>query len=404
VTYLEILRVSLAALRANKLRSVLTALGIVIGVAAVITMVALGAGARAAVAAQLDALGTDLLSIYAGQSFWHGVATAERVSLTSDDAQALMRDAPSLRAVGPTLGGNLQVKLGNRNVNVDVSATTADFVAVHRVALARGRFFTRGEDYARRRVAVAGTTIPDELETDAATLVGAEILIRGIPFEVVGVLDRKGDQPGRDDPDETIYIPYRTGEYRIFGSDRLRGITVQLRHADSMDAALLDIERVLRREHRLRPDQPNDFRIRDRSAFLSARAEASATLGYLLAGIATVSLIVGGIGIMNIMLVSVTERTREIGIRKALGATRRNVLWQFLVEALTLCILGGLIGILVGVGAVLVMATLNGWSAIVSPAAILLAVAFSVAVGLFFGMWPARRAAGLDPIDALRYE
>jgi putative ABC transport system permease protein len=404
VTYLEILRVSLAALRANPLRSVLTALGIVIGVAAVITMVALGAGARAAVTAQLDALGTDLLSIYAGQSYQRGVASAVRVSVTSDDALALMRDAPSLRAVVPSLGNDLQVKLGNRNVNVEINATTADFAEVFRVRLAHGRFFTRGEDYARRRVAVAGADIPNELETEPADLVGSEILIRGIAFEVIGVLERKGDQPGREDIDDTIYIPYRTGEYRIFGSDRLQGITVQLRHADSMEAALLDIERVLRREHRLRPDQPNDFRIRDRSTFLTARAEASATLGYLLAGIAAVSLIVGGIGIMNIMLVSVTERTREIGVRKALGATRRNVLWQFLVEALTLCLLGGLIGIAVGIGAVVGLSSLNGWSAVVSPPAIALAAVFSVGVGLFFGVWPARRAAALDPIEALRYE
>jgi putative ABC transport system permease protein len=404
VTYLEIVRVALAALRATKLRSLLTALGIVIGVAAVLTMVGLGAGAQAAVAAQLDALGTDLLSITAGQSYARGVASAVRASLRSDDAAALARDATTLSAVVPSLDGDLQAKLGNKNVNVDVVATTADFAAVNRFTIGLGRWFTAGEDHARRLVTVAGSEIPEQLDVEPAALLGQTVLIRGISFRVVGVLARRGDQPGRGDPDETLYIPFRTGEYRIFGSDRLGEITVRLAHPDSLDAALLDIERILRREHRLRPEAPNDFRIRDRSAFLAAQAEARATLTYLLAGIAAVSLVVGGIGIMNIMLVSVTERTREIGIRKALGATRRVVLLQFLAEALTLCLLGGLCGIVLGVAAVTFFARLNDWNALVSPGAIALAVSFSVAVGLFFGVWPARRAANLDPIEALRYE
>jgi putative ABC transport system permease protein len=404
MTYVEILRVALTAIRATKLRSLLTALGIVIGVGAVITMVALGTGAQATVAAQLEALGTDLLSISAGQSYVRGVASSVRVSVTSDDANALMRDARTLKAVVPSLGGDLQIKLGSTNVNDEVVATTADLATVLRFTIIAGRFFTRGEDYARRRVAVAGYDIPGKLGVDAPDLVGQEILIRGIPFEVVGVLGRKGDVPGPDDPDDTVYIPFRTGEYRIFGSNRLRGITVQLASDTGMDAALLEIERILRREHRLRPDEPNDFRIRDRSAFLAARVEASATLTYLLAGIAAVSLVVGGIGIMNIMLVSVTERTREIGVRKALGATRRQVLLQFLVEALTLCLLGGVCGIVVGIGAAAFFSYVNGWNAVVSPEAIALAVIFSAGVGLFFGVWPARRAARLDPIEALRHE
>jgi len=404
MSWLEIVRVALAALRSTKLRSLLTALGIVIGVAAVITMVALGRGAQHAVESQLQLLGTDLLTISPGQSYWRGVARGERVSLTSDDALALMRDGHALKAAAPSLGNDLQVKVGNRNVNVDVVATTAEFASVQRFTLALGRFFSPADDYGRRRVAVLGADIPDELEAEATNLVGGEILIRGIPFEVVGVLAPKGELPGRDDPDETVYIPFRTGEYRIFGSDRLQSITVQLAHPDSADAAVLDVERVLRREHRLRPDQANDFRIRDRSAFLTAQAEARETLTYLLAGIAAVSLIVGGIGIMNIMLVSVTERTREIGIRKALGATRRSILLQFLVEALTLCLLGGLCGILLGVLAAAVVARLNGWAVLVTPAAVAMAVGFSGAVGLFFGVWPARRAARLDPIEALRYE
>ena len=403
MTLLEVLRVAFAAIRATRLRSFLTTLGIVIGVAAVITMVALGSGAQRAVEAQLASLGTDLLTISSGQQWNRGVASAERVSLTSADAEALRRDAPTLKAVVPNIGADLQVKFGNRNANVEVMATTADFAEVNRFATTSGRFFTSGEDYARRRLAVLGAQVPEELEAEPELLLGAQLFIRGIPFEVVGILAPKGEG-GRDDPDETVYIPFRTGEYRIFGSDRLQGITVQVARADSINASLLDIERVLRREHRLRPDQPNDFRIRDRSTFLEAQAAASETLTYLLAGIATVSLLVGGIGIMNIMLVSVTERTREIGIRKALGATRKQVLLQFLIEALALCLLGGVGGILLGVGAATLLATLNGWSATVSPAAVALAVIFSAAVGLFFGVWPARRAARLDPIEALRYE
>ena len=404
VSVAEIVLVALDALRAAKLRSFLTTLGIVIGIASVITMIALGRGAQHAVESQLQSLGTDLLTIFPGQSYWRGVARGERASLTSDDGAALARNTAALGAVVPSLGNDLQVKFGNRNVNVDVVATTAEFATVQRFVPALGRFFSAADDHARRRVAVLGADIPGELETDPEQLIGRDILIRAIPFEVIGVLAPKGELPGRDDPDESVYIPFRTGEYRIFGSDRLQSLTVQLAHPESTDAALLEIERVLRQEHRLRPDEPNDFRIRDRSAFLTAQAEAQETLTYLLAGIATVSLIVGGIGIMNIMLVSVSERTREIGVRKALGATARSILLQFLTEALTLCMLGGLCGVLLGGAAAAVVSRLNGWPVLVTPGAVLLAVAFSASVGLFFGVWPARRAARLDPIVALRHE
>jgi putative ABC transport system permease protein len=403
VSFLEILRVAFGSIRATRLRSLLTTLGIVVGVAAVITMVALGAGAQAAVASQLDALGTDLLTVSAGQSYSRGVASAERVSLTSADAEALRRDVPDVIAVVPILAGDLQVKFGNQNVNVEIVATPAEAAAVDRLSPEQGRFFNEQEDQARRLVAVLGSDIPRELEAESASLVGQQVFIRGIPFEVIGILERKGDQPGIE-PDESIYIPFRTGEYRIFGSDRIRNVTVQMARGTSPDHVVLDIERILRREHRLRPGQPNDFRIRDRSEFLVARAEASRTLTFLLAGIAAVSLIVGGIGIMNIMLVSVTERTREIGVRKALGATGKQVLLQFLVEALALCLLGGVVGVVVGLGTGALLAALNGWSFLVSPAAIVVALGFSLVVGLFFGVWPARRAARLHPIEALRYE
>jgi putative ABC transport system permease protein len=405
--FVEILRVALGAIRATSLRSFLTTLGIVIGVAAVITMVALGTGARAAVEAELNALGSDLLTVSPRQWRWRGVAAEGGAPLTSDDALALMRDAPGLKAVVPSLSSRQQVQLDAANARVDVMATTPEFATVSRLTVAAGRFFSHAEDYARRRVAVLGAIVhSDELDMDlddATVLLGSEITIRGIRFEIIGILERKGEQPGPD-PDETIYIPFRTGEYRIFGSDRLDDITLQLHHVDSMDAAMLEIESVLRREHRLRPDEENDFRIRDRSQFLTVQAEASDTLSFLLAGIAAVSLIVGGIGIMNIMLVSVTERTKEIGVRKAMGATRRNVMAQFLIEAMVLCVLGGVAGIGLGMGAARALSYFQGWPTLVSPAAIVLAVSVSVAIAIFFGVWPARRAAQLDPIEALRHE
>ena len=404
----EILRVALSSLRATKTRALLTALGIVIGVGAVITMVALGSGAQQQVQSQLDALGTDRLSISPAQSYARGVASAERASLTTEDALALRRDARHLRAVAPLLGGRAQLKFGNANINAEVLATTHDLAAIERFAVAHGRFFTEGEELQRSRVAVLGAEVPEELDLELSpdqmgTLVGQQMHLRGISFEIVGVLE-PANRGGRNDPDETVFIPLGTGQYRIFGSDRVQSITAQLANPDDMIPSVLDIEYVLRREHRLRPDQTNDFRIQDNAQFLAARAEAGATMTFLLAGIAAVSLLVGGIGIMNIMLVSVTERTREIGVRKALGATRRTVMLQFLLEALTLCVIGGVVGVLVGYGAATVLARMNGWEMVVTPQSIVVAVGFSAAIGLFFGVWPARRAARLDPIDALRYE
>jgi putative ABC transport system permease protein len=404
----EILRVALTSLRATKVRAFLTALGIVIGVAAVITMVALGSGAQQQVESQLDALGTDRLSITAGQSYTRGVASAERAPLTTDDAFALRRSSSRLKAVAPILSGRAQFKLGNANINADVIATTAELASIERFVLAHGRFFTEGEEQQRRRVAVLGAEVPEELELELTpdemgVLVGQQVHLRGIPFEIIGVLE-PANRGGRSDPDETVFIPLSTGQYRIFGSNRVESITAQLADPEAMIPGVLDIEYALRREHRLRPDQTNDFRIQDNAQFLAARAEAGATMTFLLGGIAAVSLLVGGIGIMNIMLVSVTERTREIGVRKALGATRRTVLLQFMLEALVLCLIGGVVGVLVGYGAATFLARVNGWNMVVTPGSVAVAVGFSAAIGLFFGVWPARRAAQLDPIEALRYE
>lgn len=400
----EIIWVALGAIRANKLRSFLTALGIVIGIAAVITMVALGSGAQKAVQDQIQALGTDLLQVYAGQSFMRGIASADRVSLTSDDAKALQREARGLRAVVPEMSRNQQVKYGNQNVNVNVIGTVPEYVPVNNFRLEYGRMFTHGDGEARKRVAVLGSEIPNSLGANPVAMIGQTIQIRGISFEIIGVLAEKGALGSWNNPDEQILIPLQTAEFRIFGTDRLRSITVQVPHPDSMTLAMIEIERVLRREHGIRPGADNDFNIRNRSEFLATFEETTRTFTFLLAGIAAVSLVVGGIGIMNIMLVSVTERTREIGVRKALGATRGNILYQFLVEALVLCLMGGLLGILVGAGGAIALSELANWNTLVSPTAVVLAVTFSFAVGLFFGLWPARRAASLDPIEALRYE
>jgi putative ABC transport system permease protein len=400
----EIIQVALQAIRANKLRSLLTMLGIIIGVGAVITMIALGSGAQKAVQDRIQALGPTLLSLYPGQSFQRGIASDVRVSLTMDDDTALANNARYVTDVVPELSRNLQVQKGTQNINVSVVGTTPNYVPVKNYTITAGRMFTAGDDAARRRFAVLGAGVPTMLNANAAAMIGQELLIRGIPFEIVGILSEKGSQGSFWNPDEQILIPLQTARYRVMGTDRLRSITVKVRDMSSMNLAMIEIERVMRRQHKIRPGQDNDFQIRNQTDILATLQQTTDTFKYLLAGIAAVSLLVGGIGIMNIMLVSVTERTREIGVRKALGATRSNILFQFLVEALVLCLAGGMIGVLVGSIGAVVLSKLAHWNTLISPLAILLAFVFSATVGLFFGIWPAKRAASLDPIVALRYE
>ncbi len=400
----EIIRVALEALRANKLRSLLTMLGIIIGVGAVITMVALGSGAQKSVQDRIQALGPTLLSLYPGQSFMRGVASDVRVSLTMDDDTALANNARYVTDVVPELSRNLQVQKGTQNINVNIVGTTPNYVPVKNYTITAGRMFTAGDDAARRRFAVLGSAVPTMLNANAAAMIGQELLIRGIPFEIIGILSEKGSQGSFFNPDEQILIPLQTARYRILGTDRLRSITVKVQDMSVMNLAMIDLERVLRRQHKIRPGQDNDFQIRNQTDILATLQQTTETFKYLLAGIAAVSLLVGGIGIMNIMLVSVTERTREIGVRKALGATRFNVMFQFLVEALVLCLVGGMIGVVIGTIGAVVLSKLAHWNTLISPFAILLAFVFSAAVGLFFGIWPAKRAASLDPIVALRYE
>jgi putative ABC transport system permease protein len=401
----EIIRVALGALRANKLRSLLTMLGIVIGVAAVIAVVALGTGAQSAVKDRISSLGTTLLTVMPGQQRGMGVSFDQSMKLTMDDAAALEDRATNLSAVQPEMTSRLQVQYLNQNTNTSIVGTTANYLEVRKYELQAGRMFSRAEDEGRQRVAVLGPTVLDALGINSPdAILGEAVRIRGIQFTVVGVLKSKGQSSPFGNPDDQVLVPITTGRFRLFGSDRLRSISVLAQSEEKIPDAMADVQRVLRREHRLAQGRPDDFMIRSQADFLNTLGETTQVFTYLLSGIAAVSLLVGGIGIMNIMLVSVTERTREIGIRKALGATRANILLQFLIEAVVLCLLGGLIGALVGSGGATAMSAFFQWNTIISGGAIAAAFVFSAVVGVVFGVWPARRAAGLDPIVALRYE
>ena len=400
----EIVRVALEALRANKLRSLLTMLGIIIGVGAVITMIALGSGAQKAVQDRIQALGPTLLSIYPGQSFMRGVASGNRVSLTMDDDTALANNARYLSAVVPELSSNLQVQKADQNINVTVMGTTPNYATVHNYTVTAGRMFTAGDDAARRRVAVLGSAVPQMLNSNRDAMIGQDVLIRSISFEIIGVLSEKGSQGSFFNPDEQILIPLQTARYRVMGTDRLRDITVQARDLNSMNLAMLEIERVMRRQHKIRPGQDNDFQIRNQTDILATLQQTTDTFKYLLAGIAAVSLLVGGIGIMNIMLANVSERTREIGVRRAIGATKGDILGQFLIETVLVCLPGGVIGVVVGVGMAKVITYYAGWTTGFALTSVVVALGMAAAVGLVFGLFPARRAAQLDPVQALRSE
>ena len=405
MSILETIRVALQSIRANLLRSILTMLGIIIGVAAVITMVAIGTGAQRAIDAQINDLGSNLVTVMAGQSFFHGVASANRVSLKQADADALLKDGLHFSGVVPELQAGRQLKYGGRNAFSSIIGTTPNYGDVNAVEIDKGRMFTQGDNEARRRYAVLGAGVPETLHDTAEYLLGKTITIGQIPFVIIGVFKQRGSSMGPGpSPDEDVYVPIDTARYRAIGTDRIRAINVQIAEGISLEEGMVDIEQILRREHGIRPGGENDFMIMNRRQILQTRQAATAVFTTLLASIAGVSLLVGGIGIMNIMLVSVTERTREIGVRKALGATRANILLQFLIEALTLGAIGGVVGIAIGVGAAFAIANAAGWKIYVSPQAVLTAVAFSVGVGLIFGMWPARRAAMMDPIDALRHD
>ena len=402
----ETIGVALGALRANKLRSFLTMLGVVIGVGAVITVVALGRGAQQSVSARIAALGTTLLTVQPGQIFAPGGVSSgiDRAPMKVSDARALDSAGPAVAEVEPEMQRQLQVQYLNTNTNTQVIGTTPNYLEVRKYAIAQGKMFTEGDDRASRRVAVLGASVPDNLGVPATSLVGQNVRIGGFLFEVIGVLATKGTGGGFFDPDDQVLIPITTAQFRVFGTDRLRQIGVLAASEAEIPQAMAEIQRTLRREHRLRVGVPDDFQIRNQADFLNTLGETTQIFTFLLSGIAAVSLLVGGIGIMNIMLVSVTERTREIGVRKALGATPRNILLQFLIEAVVLCLLGGVGGIIFGWLGAMALAKFGNFNTSVAPSSILLAFFFSGFVGILFGVWPARRAASLDPIQSLRYE
>jgi putative ABC transport system permease protein len=396
------LKVALKSLSANKMRSFLAMLGIIIGVAAVISMLALGAGAKHRVMDRVSSMGTNLLVVRPGQRGHRGVMSSTQQNLTLEDAQAIIKEVPGVRQVAPVVSGSAQLKYFNRNSRVMVNGTTITYFPVRSFEVERGRSFTELEAEKLARVAVLGpTTVKDLFGADDP--MGNTFKLKGINFRVVGVLKAKGDR-GWFNPDDQVIVPYTTAMKQLFGLDYLREIDIQAEEGADLDRVQELTTALLRRRHRLQAGVSNDFHIRNQADILEMATSFTQTFTILLGGIASISMLVGGIGIMNIMLVSVTERTREIGIRKAVGARDRDLLRQFLIEAVIMTGLGGLIGVAVGVGVATGIRATTEVAPVVEIPSILMALSFSAAVGIFFGYYPARRAARLDPIEALRYE
>ncbi len=407
---LDTTRSALRSLRANKLRSGLTTLGIIIGVAAVITMLAVGEGAKRTVEEQLKSLGSNTLIVFPGTVTASGVrlGTGTRNTLTEGDARAIAEEVPGVLAAGPGMRGTAQVVHGNLNWSTVVFGVTPEWLIAREWRIARGRALDDNDLRTGAKVALVGQTVADMLfgGTDPT---GQVIRVKNVPFEIVGLLAAKGQSFAGNDQDDIVLLPLSTARSRVLGGGPGRSrsvghISVKMATGVDMTEAEARVRQLLRQRHRLQPDQDDDFNIRNLSEVVEAEQAASGALSGLLAAVAGVSLLVGGIGIMNIMLVSVTERTREIGIRLAVGARSRDILTQFLAEAVILSLIGALAGVALGLGSAAALGRFAGWEVILQPYAVLLAVASASAVGIFFGWWPARKAARLTPIDALRYE
>ena len=399
------IKIALRALRRNKLRTVLTMLGIIIGVGAVIAMVGIGNGAKAQVQARIAALGQNVLLVFAGDFRRGGVSSGfgSAGTLTIEDALAIQNEVPGVAAVSPEIRTFGQIAVGNQNVNSSVQGEGVDYLTIRQWDLADGSNFTEADVRSAAKVAIIGKTTADRLFAEDDP-VGKVIRIRNVPIKVLGVLKAKGSSLMGSDQDDVVIMPYTTAMRRIAGTTTLRGIIISTISSDRMAEVQNGIMELLRQRHRIQAGREDDFTVRSQPEISEAMTATTETMTALLAGVAIISLIVGGIGIMNIMLVSVTERTREIGIRMAVGARGRDILSQFLIEAVTLSSIGGLLGIAVGLGGAKAITVIKQWPTLVSVDSIIIAFCFSAAVGVFFGFYPARKAAQLDPIEALRYE
>jgi putative ABC transport system permease protein len=402
-----IIRVAFRALVRNKMRAALTMLGIIIGVSAVIAMVSIGQGASASVQAQIESIGTNLLFVSAGAQNVGGVRSGTgdtgTNTLTVEDLEAIKREVPSVSMVTPAINARSQLVAGNMNWNTSVQGVSEQYPEIRKWQVQSGAFFTDSDVRTAARVIVIGQSIADNL-FPGMDAVGQTLRVSNLPFRVVGVMARKGQDQGGRDQDDIAFAPYTTVQKKVLGNTRVQIAYVSAISEDATYTAQSQIGELLRQRHKLTASEPDDFTVRNMTDVAEAANETSKTMTILLACIAGVSLLVGGIGIMNIMLVSVTERTREIGIRMAIGARSSAVRSQFLIESIVLSLTGGTIGILLGVGLSLAIPAMLGWPTLVSMMAIVGSVLFSVAVGVFFGYYPARKAASLDPIEALRYE
>ncbi|RJQ49658.1 MAG: FtsX-like permease family protein [Nitrospiraceae bacterium] len=401
-------KISFRALRVNKMRSALTMLGIIIGVGAVIAMLAVGTGASQQIESQISSIGSNLLMVLPGATTAGGVrmGAGTRPTLTMADAEAIKKDSPAVSDVAPILNGVAQVVYGHQNWSTGVVGTTPGMLNVREWELSSGRPFTEQDVKSATKVCLLGQTVVDNLFGDTDP-VGKTIRIKKLPFTVIGVLQSKGQSPGGQDQDDTIYVPVTTAQKKLFGTafpGMVRIIMVKAKSIDDLVSAEEQINALLKQRHRIGPREENDFTVRNLTQMLQAAEQSTKVMTILLGAIASVSLLVGGIGIMNIMLVSVTERTREIGIRMAVGARTWDIRLQFIIEALTLSLIGGIAGIIIGVSTSEILAALAEWPTIVSPLSVIMAFSFSGLVGIFFGFYPAYKASLLDPIEALRYE